>query len=156
MAKIYLKFGRDALVVNEDVAQELRQQFEDVKKSGKDLSLVAKTVDHSGGSFLLTFNQIDAFDTEKNPYKKKHTFSDEDGIKRFHEKYGSIKPSIVQGYGLVDRDTQFLIDAGFMILEDMGAYKVLRSNPNKSQENREHLFDLWKEYNDEHKQKFKD
>lgn len=156
MAKIYLKFGREPLVVKEEIAQETRQEYEDVKSKGHDLAMVSKTIEHAGGSFLLTFNQIDAFDTEKNPFKKKNTFTDEEGIKRFHEKYGGIKPSIVQGYGLIDRDTQFLIDAGFMVLEDRGAYKVLRSNPNKSQENRQHMSDLWKEYNAEHKQKFQD
>lgn len=154
MAKIYLKYGSPLEDVDEQEALEIRKKFLEAQKSGENLALIQKSVNHRDGNFLLTFNLIQGFNNDKDVYRQRYTFTSEDGIKKFHEKYGNIKASIVEGYGLVDRNTQFLIDSKQCVLEDMGTYKVLRSNSNMEQETKQKLNDLWREYNEEHHRKF--
>ena len=155
MAKIYLKFSKQPLEdVDEKVAQEIRKLWLDAIKSGENLAMISKSVDHRDGNFLLPFSLIESFNNEVNPNKEKHTFTDQEGIKRFHDLYGGIHASIVEGYGLVDRNTQFLIDSGQAELEDRGTHKVLRSLNKLKQESKDKLNDLWQEYNDKHKKDF--
>lgn len=155
MAKIYLKFSKQPLEdVKESVAQDIRREWLEAQKRGDNLGLIQKSVDHRDGNFLLTFSLIESINNEENPNKQRHTFTDKNGVKNFHETYGNIRASIVEGYGLVDRHTQFLINSGQSELEDRGSYKVLRSLNNLKQETKEKLNDLWKEYNDKHKKDF--
>ena len=155
MARIYLKFSKQCLEdVKESVAQDIRKEWLEAQKRGEDLSNIQKSVDHRDGNFLLTFHLIESINNDTNPYVKKHTFSNKEAVQRFHDIYGSITASIVDGYGLVDKNTQFLIKSGQSEIEDKGYYKILRSLNNLKQESKEKLNDLWLEYNEKHRQHF--
>lgn len=157
MAKIYLKFSKfsdEPLNVTDEVMKSFKEQYFDAVKSGVNLSLIFKTIEHSTGIWHGTLDKIDTkFDVDKSQ-RERHTFTDQDGIKRFHEKYGHIVATIVDGYGLMDRNTHFLILSEQSDLEDRGSYKVLRSLNKISSEGKHKLNDLWQEYNDRHKNNF--
>lgn len=154
MAKIYLKFSNDILEVTDDVLVTTRDQYNEALKSGTKLNLLFKTIIHKDGIWNGSLDEIKNSFNFTNYERQKHTFTDEAGIKNFHDLYGDIKASIVEGYGLVDRHTQFLIDSGQSELEDRGSHKVLRSLNKLKPETKEKLNDLWQEYNDKHKKDF--
>lgn len=154
MAKIYLKFNRPAIIVDDNVANDIKTVYDESVKNKERLDLILKTVSTPDGISSFHFNEISGFDLPKKQ-KRKYTFTNEDGIARFHEKYGNIKASIVDGYGLVDRDTQFMLDSGIMKFVEGRFGLLLVQNTEKPEEDRQKLSDLWKEYNEEHRPKLK-
>lgn len=138
MAKVSLK-NYDELIVNDAEAGRVRV---DKEKDGD--SYMPYTITHEDGLWVGTLRDVASISlTEKR--RPKHFLKPED-IQRFHTThgYGKYKPEYIQGYGLLDVATQYMMGTKQAKLVDTNGHKrlvMLQSN-----EATKKWAELWQDY----------
>lgn len=115
MAKITTK-SFDELIVVEETAKAiydyLEEQRELEKNGGMALNAIPITIDHKDGIWIGALSNVGQISLTEKTKVHKHTFKSEETLRDFHQKYGygGNTSKREPGYGLVDVQTQFLIN----------------------------------------------
>lgn len=144
MAKITLK-SFDEFIVQEEKAKLLLELLEEKKlgenSGGLSLSSWPITIEHQDGLWCGSLANISQISLSEKYKTHQYKFKSEEDLLKFHKEYGygAFSNYHLQGYGVVDVQTQFLIKAGLSKIVNNNI--IMLSSPNE-----EKWKDLWSIY----------
>lgn len=137
MAKICLK-SFEELIVPEEKAKKVAEMMENKNELNLPIS-----IEHEGGIWIGAVSNIAtiSLSNKSGVREVEHTFRSEEDLKKFHNEwgYGVFHSYHLPGYGMVDVQTQFLINSKQAKIE--GNRLVMLKNPNSQK-----WQDLWYVY----------